>query len=344
MKPPRRFPADVVEARVLAALEEAGASADSARAATRAMMHASLHGIDSHGARLAPHYCRMMRTGRINPSPDVTVERRAAASAIVDADDGLGHLGAYRAVELGCALAAAAGIAAVGVVNSSHFGAAGAYALAGAAAGFVAFATTNSNPAVTLHDGAAAFHGTNPLAFAAPVPGMRPWLFDMATSSIAMNRVLLARTVGGTLPGGVAAAAEGRPTTDPHAVEMLIPLGGTEYGFKGAGLAGVATLFSAILLGTTLDHEMIGMYDPDNVATPRKLGHFVVVIDPEKFAGRALFDAQMQRYVEAIRSAPRRPDGGKVMAPGDREWAEADFRRREGIPLDPDTARFLALG
>jgi len=159
-----------------------------------------------------------------------------------------------------------------------------------------------------------------------------------------MNRVLLQRTIGGTLPAGVAADAEGRPTTDPHAVEMLIPLGGTEYGYKGAGLAGVATLFSAVLLGTTLDHEMIGMYDPDNVATPRKLGHFVIVIDPEKFAGRVLFEEQMRRYVEAIRSAPRRPDGGKVMAAGDREWVEADFRRREGIPLDPDTARFLKLG
>jgi LDH2 family malate/lactate/ureidoglycolate dehydrogenase len=52
----------------------------------------------------------------------------------------------------------------------------------------------------------------------------------------------------------------------------------------------------------------------------------------------------MQRYVEAIRSAPRRPDGGKVMAPGDREWAEADLRRRDGVPLDPDTVRFLELG
>jgi LDH2 family malate/lactate/ureidoglycolate dehydrogenase len=344
MEPFRRFPAELVEARVFAALENAGASTDCARAATRAMMHASLHGIDSHGARLAPHYCRMMQTGRINPSPNVTVERRAAASAIVDADDGLGHFGAYRAVELGCAIAAEAGIAGVGVVNSSHFGAAGAYALAGAEAGFVAFATTNSNPAVKLHDGAAAFHGTNPLAFAAPGPGMRPWLFDMATSSIAMNRVLLQRTVGGTLPAGVAAAAEGRPTTDPHAVEMLIPLGGTGYGYKGAGLGGVATLFTAILLGTTLDHEMIGMYDPENVAAPRKLGHFVIVIDPEKFAGRALFEEQIRRYVEAIRSSPRDPDGGNVMAPGDREWAEADLRRRGGIPLDPDTVRFLELG
>jgi LDH2 family malate/lactate/ureidoglycolate dehydrogenase len=344
MKLRERFPASLVEARVFAALEKAGSSADCARAATRAMMHASLHGIDSHGARLAPHYCRMMQTGRINPSPDVTVERRAAASAIVDADDGLGHFGAYRAVELGCAIAAEAGIAAVGVVNSSHFGAAGAYALAGAEAGFVVFATTNSNPAVKLHDGAASFHGTNPLAFAAPVPGMRPWLFDMATSSIPMNRVLLQRTIGGTLSDGVAADADGRPTTDPRAVEMLIPLGGTEYGYKGAGLAGVATLFTAVLLGTTLDHEMIGMYDPGNVATPRKLGHFVIVIDPEKFAGRVLFEEQMRRYVEAIRSAPRRRDGGKVMAPGDREWAEADFRGRDGIPLDPDTVRFLELG
>jgi LDH2 family malate/lactate/ureidoglycolate dehydrogenase len=110
----------------------------------------------------------------------------------------------------------------------------------------VTFATTNTDSMVALYDGAQKFHGTNPLAFAAPVPNARPWLLDMATSSIPLNRVLLHRSLDKKLPEGVAATSDGQPTTDPHEADMLLPLGGVDYGYKGAALAGVATLFSAL--------------------------------------------------------------------------------------------------
>lgn len=335
--------AEALETRVFDALSTAGASSGSAGAATRAMLHASRHGIDSHGVRLAEHYCTMLKGGRINRAPNLAVDIRAPGSAMVDADDGLGHYATYRAVEIGCELAAGTGIAGVGVTRSSHLGAAGAYALAGAEAGFIAFVTTNTDSMVALHDGAARFHGTNPLAFAAPVPGSRPWLLDMATSSIPMNRVLLHRSLDTPLPEGVAADGQGVPTRAPDAVEMLLPLGGAGFGYKGAGLAGVATLFSAVLTGTTLDPDFIPMYDTDDIGTPRDMGHFVMVIDPDKFVGAAAFGENMARYLAALRAAPVRPGAARVMAPGDREWAEAERRDAEGIPLDPDTARFLGF-
>jgi ureidoglycolate dehydrogenase (NAD+) len=337
-----RAPAAALEAAVDAALAAAGCTGPSRADATRAMMHASRVGVDSHGVRLTEHYCNMLKGGRLNRDPEVRVTRNGSASAILDGDDGLGHHAAYRAMAEAVAMAREAGIAAVGVRNSSHLGAAGAYALAGAEAGCIGFATTNTDSMVALHGGAARFHGTNPLAFAAPVPGRRPWLLDMATSSIPMNRVLLHRSLGAPLPEGIAADAAGNPTTDPEAVEMLIPLGGTDYGYKGAGLAGVATLFSAVLMGTTLDPDFIPMYGGDDISTPRNMGHFVFAIDPARFAGTDMFGAGMLRYLAALHGAPARPDG-TVMAPGDREWAEADRRDAQGIPVDPDTARFLGL-
>jgi len=260
----------------------------------------------------------------------------------VDGADGLGHYAAYKAVEVGMELAREAGVGAVGIKNSSHLGAAGAYALAGAEEGFVTFATTNTDSMVALFDGAQKFHGTNPLAFAAPVPGSRPWLLDMATSSIPLNRVLLHRSLDKALPVGVAATPDGEMTTDPHEADMLLPLGGTDYGYKGAALAGVATLFSALLTGTTLDPDFIPMYGGDDISTPRNMGHFVLVIDPDKFAGRAAFGAAITTYLTALRGSPVR-EGGRVMAPGDREWEELDRRRAEGIPVDPDTVAFLGL-
>src|SRR5215217_4921536 len=210
----KRYPVAVLEQKVAAALREAGASEASLAAATRAMLHASLVGVDSHGVRLTGHYCTMLAGGRLNRNPQLKVDMRAAGSAMVDGDDGLGHYAAYKTVEVGIELAQKAGVGAVGIAHSSHLGAAGAYALAGAERGFVTFATTNTDSMVALFDGAQKFHGTNPLAFAAPVPNGRPWLLDMATSSIPLNRVMLHRSLDKALPEGVAATPDGLPTTD----------------------------------------------------------------------------------------------------------------------------------
>jgi LDH2 family malate/lactate/ureidoglycolate dehydrogenase len=333
----------ILESRTLAALREAGADENSARAATRAMLHASRIGVDSHGVRLASHYSHVLRSGRVNPTPKMEARRTAAGSAIFDADNGLGHAAAYAAMDLACDIAKESGVAAVGVIRSSHYGAAGAYALAGAEAGLIAVSMSNTDAIVALHGGAQRFHGTNPLAVGAPVPGQNPWLLDMATSSIPFNRVLLYKTLGRSLPEGVAADQTGEPTEDPNDVEMLIPLGGIDFGFKGAALAGMVTLLTAVLTGSSLDHLMIRMAETDDFKTPRQLGHFCLAIDPERFAGRALYDEAITRYLNDLRASAA-SQGQKVMAPGDREWAVEAERRRTGIPVDPETAKFLGVG
>jgi LDH2 family malate/lactate/ureidoglycolate dehydrogenase len=331
-----------LETATFAALREAGADERSAGAATKAMMHASRIGVDSHGVRLTAHYAKALRGGRINGAPTMEIRRTASASAILDADDGLGHAAAYAGMELACAMAKDSGVAAVGILRSSHYGAGGAYALAGAEAGMIALSTTQSDAVVALYGGAERFHGTNPIAVGAPVPGQKPWLLDMATSSIPFNRVLLYRTLGKTLPDGVAADGSGQPTTDPKAADMLMPLGGVDFGFKGAGLAGLVTLFSSILTGSTLDHLIIRMAETDDFHTPRNVGHFCLAIDPDRFVGRQLYESAIMRYLADLRGSPPR-SGETVMAPGDREWAVAAERERTGIPIDPETAQFLRL-
>ncbi|MGF9758922.1 Ldh family oxidoreductase [Microvirga sp. 0TCS3.31] len=335
-------PLDQLEIQTFSALQNAGADQASAGAATRAMLHASRLGIDSHGVRLALHYARVLRSGRVNPTPKMQIRRTALGSAVLDADNGLGHAAGYAAVELACSLAKEAGVGAVGVINSSHFGAAGAYALAGAEAGFIAVSMSNTDSIVGLHGGAERFHGTNPIAIGAPIPDQKPWLLDMATSSIPFNRVLLYKTLGRTLPEDVAADQAGQPTQDPALVEMLMPLGGIDFGFKGAALAGMVTLFSAILTGSTLDHEMIRMAETRDFETPRRMGHFCLAIDPARFAGQALYDEAITRYLAALRTSAAR-EGQSVMAPGDREWAIEAERQHAGIPVDRETAQFLGL-
>ena len=252
---------------------------------------------------------------------------------MLDADHAHGARAMYEAVERAAELAGETGIAAVAVSNSSHFGAAGAYTLELAGRGLGGMVFGNSDSLVRLHDGAKRFHGTNPISVAFPTAG-NPWLLDMATSSIPWNRVQLYRSTGTTLPTGIASNAAGRDVDDPREAEMLAPLGG-EFGFKGAGLAGVAEIFSAVMTGMKISPDLMSMDDPD-LSTPRRLGAFIIAFDPTAFVTGAVFSTGMEHYLASLRDSPPR-DGARVLAPGDREWQEAERRRSQGIPLDPAT-------
>lgn len=335
-----KVPEQDLHRRVYGALTGAGASAESAEACTRALVYGSRVGLDSHGVRLTPHYCAMLKSGRVKKNPKLSLKVTGPATAMIDADDGLGHYAAYAAMDKACDLAREIGLGACAVTHSSHYGPASAYAIVGADKGFISFSTTNTDKLVTLHGSSRAFHGTNPLCVAAPVPGQKPWLMDFATSAFAFNKVRLARTLGLTLPEGIAADEEGELTTDPAKARMLLPIGGPDFGYKGAALGGLATLFSAILTGTTLDHLMISMFHADDYATPRNLGHFLLAIDPDRFVGRKSYGEAMTRYLADLRAVPTRP-GQKVLAPGDREWANEKERQRDGLPIDYETAAFL---
>jgi len=97
----------------------------------------------------------------------------------------------------------------------------------------------------------------------------------------------------------------------------------------------VVEIFSAVLTGMKLSFDLAPMGGPD-FSTPRGLGAFVLALKPEAFLERDVFDEGMKRYLEVLRGSPAREDC-KVMAPGDREWAVAAKREREGAPVDPVT-------
>ncbi|MGP9497634.1 Ldh family oxidoreductase [Halomonas sp. AOP43-D1-4] len=315
-----------------AALVAAGANQASADAVSRALVTASRMGTDSHGLRLLPHYLQALKGGRINGAPDMVFHQRLAATGFLDADDGLGHLAGYTAIEHAMTMAGDVGMGAVAVGNSSHFGAAGCYALAAAEKGYLGMAFCNSDPFVLLHDGAKPFHGTNPIAFAAPVAGGAPYLLDMATSSIPWNRVRQFGAIGRELPDQVAANAEGKVSRVPGEVTALLPLGGSSFGFKGAGLGGMVEILSSMLSGMQHGFKLLPMVGPD-MATPRGVGHFFLAMKPDAFVEEGTFARGLAEYLADLRAQPATPDA-RVMAPGDREWRCQAQRDVGGIPLD----------
>lgn len=322
--------------------EKIDVDAKSSDAATRAMLHGSLHGVDSHGIRLLAHYTQAFEGGRLNKQPKLELTQQRSGTSVLDADNAHGAAATYAAIDHGIKTAKESGIAAVAIQNTSHFGPAGAFSKVAADAGMIGLVFGNSDSFVRLFDGAEAFHGTNPISVAVPSGEANPWLLDMATSSVPFNRVELHRSKKNDLPKGVASDNNGAATVDPFAAEMLAPLGGSDFGFKGAGLGGVAEIFSAVLSGMKLSPDIAPMVGPD-FAQVRGLGAFVIVIDPTGFVAAPIIEAGMLHYLSLLRNSKPR-HGQRVMAPGDREWKTAYKRRKEGVPLDPITvAKFNEL-
>ena len=313
-----------------------------ARAATRVMMHGSRLGVDSHGVRLLAHYVREIDGNCINKEPQPRFTRSRPGSGLLDGDNGHGALVASVAMEHAIALAREAGIGAVAIQRSNHFGAAGAYPMQAIEAGMIGLSTCNSDSFVHLFGSRRPFHGTNPFAIGAPVPGQRPWLLDFATSSIPANRIMLYRSLGVGVPPDTSVDSEGKPPTDSQRATGLLPLGGSLFGFKGAGLGGLAEVLSAALTGMRASIDLPAW---DSVGKPRELGQFVLAIDPEAFVPRAVYDGIMVGYLASLRGMEPAEGAEPPMAPGDREWRIEEERAAKGIPVDPATfAAFAVLG
>ena len=336
----KKYPLDALEQFCHRVLAACGADEPTASAAARAMMHGTRFGVDSHGIRLLGHYVEALVGGRINGTPQLKTVAGFGAAETIDADHAHGALATYAAMDRAVAIARQLGVAAVAIRNSSHFGPAGAYALEAARQGLIGFAFCNSDSFVRLHGGASRFHGTNPIAVAVPVAGQDPWMLDMATSAIPFNRVMLYRSLGVPLPEATASDAQGLDTTNPQQAEMLAPLG-ADFGFKGAGLAGLVEILSAVVTGMRLSFELAPMMGPD-FTQPRQLGAFVLALLPEAFGDRATFNDGMHRYLSELRDSPVR-DGSAVMAPGDREWRTASERETLGVTLDPATLQSFEI-
>ena len=287
------------------------------------MVETDLAGIDSHGVGMLPHYQKAMEEGRIDPRPDIRIERETGALALIDAGRSLGHPPAVLAMRTAMDKARKIGAAAVAVRNSNHYGAAGYYSQMAAAEGQVGLSLTNApTKQVAPMFGAAAALGTNPIGFAAPAAANPSFALDMATSTVAFGKASIARRAGKPLPEGWMVDRTGAPVTDAplgHDVGLLTPLGGTRAlgGHKGYGLGAMVEILCATLSGC-LGHET---------------GHFFFAIDPSHLREEGAFETDMDRLLDMLRATPPADPAQPVMVAGDPEYAAHAERKTHGIPM-----------
>ncbi len=332
------FSVQALRSFVARAMEAIGVSAEDASLVADVLTASDIRGIESHGvARLEGFYVDRILDGTIDARAVATTLHETPTLLAVDAQNGLGHPAAVRTMRRAIAKAAEHGCCIATVRHSNHFGIAGYYAMLALEHDMIGIASTNSAGLAAPTFGRSLMLGTNPLAYAIPAEDGDSFVLDMATTTVALGKLEIARRLGKPLKAGWAIDAQGSETTDPVAGMggALLPLGGYGSeggGHKGYGLGLLVDILCGVLGGGTFGPDLRrtgGLLDPGIVS------HFFAAIRIDGFRDPAQFKADVSRELRAMRESRPAPGAERVLTPGEPEAFKTEQAYREGIGLDP---------
>ncbi|MGE4179069.1 MAG: Ldh family oxidoreductase [Limisphaerales bacterium] len=333
------LPFEALHAFTREVLQKAGMSPSDAAVGADVLVTTDAWGIHTHGVKNLHGYTRRLLASGLRPEGRPRITREGGAWAAIDGDSSLAMVTSVFAMRTAIAKARAQGLAYVGVRNSCHFGAAGYYAWLAAHEGLIGIALANDIPCVAAPGSRGPILGSNPLAYALPVEGLRPILLDIATATVAGGKVYAARARGEPIPPGWIIDGQGRPTTDPTGfpqVGALLPMAG----HKGYGLSLLIEALSGILSGAAMTWG-VRSWAHDDASLPSLHGAAFLALDPAVLSPDGRFAARVRELVDEIHASPRADGVERLLVPGELEWERHDRALRDGIRLPPDVAASL---
>lgn len=305
------------------------------------LVSANLSGHDSHGVVRVPRYVQMKQSGAI--FADQTVERvvDTPVLAVIDGRFGFGQTVGPVATQVGIEKCQAMGLSAIALRNAGHIGRIGDFAEMAAAQGLVSVHFVNAAGSVLVapYGGIERRFSTAPYCVGVPRPGASPLILDFATSVVAEGKVLVASQGGKPLPADALIGPDGQAGSDPHLLYGdYEPTGPRDYrqgegairafgGYKGSGLAVMCELLGGALSGTGATAE----------GRPFANGMLSIFIDPGKLDPAHLFPAEVQRYIDYVKSSKTASADDEILMPGEIEERQRAKRREHGVPLPADT-------
>ena len=303
------------------ALEADGMSPAHAAETAEVLLDAELRGYDDHGVWFMGEVHKWLKSGALNPAPNITVVRETDSSLLLDGDGGCGVAASYQAMRWCVARAKERGIATAGIQRSGHFIAAAPFPTWAAQQGTIALAAANVVPLMTAPGGRSKTLGTNPFCFAAPTGLDYPLVFDMATSAIAGFKVRIMAQQGIPVEEGLVYDAQGKTTTDPAALDRggsLAPVGG----YKGFGLALMVEVLAGVLTGA--------QFGQNAGVVNGKEGHFFLALNPEIFMPRAEFTSRMDELMTWVKAGQKIEGVSEIYYPGERGQRRAAGMVKDG--------------
>lgn len=328
---PTLFSAEKLLAFCTKVLSLSGVPNEYAQVVADSLIHADLHGIDSHGIARLPIYVKRILHGGVEKELPPLLLKEHEAAVLIDGQNGLGAVVGNFALKNAMERAKRFGIGVAGVRNSNHFGACSYFAKQVVGEDMILFVFSNAPQVMAPTGGIGPFFGSNPLSVAIPTGQQVPFLLDMATSVAARGKIALAAQSGESIPESWAISSTGEPTTDPYAALQgaLLPIGGP----KGYGMAMFIDILCGILTGAGHGDSIVSLYD--HFDKPQKIGHFFLTIHIDHFLPLSQFKATMDRYITRVKAVPKAPHVTEILIPGEMEHRTAIYRRKNGIPLSP---------
>ena len=315
-----------------------------ARTIAERLAGSNLVGHDSHGIARVPRYVEWMEKGWVFPNlkPEIVID--AGAMGCLDAKQGFGQVAGEYAVDDGISRAKKHGVSVVGLRNSGHLGRIGDWAERAADADLISFHFVNVRGSLLVapFGGSDRRGSTSPLAIGIPSKDKDHIILDMATSTVAEGKVMVAQKGGKQLPHGALIDSTGKLTTNPEAMygkirddEVPNPDKGTgaitAFGLhKGSGINFMMEMLGGALTGN-------GVCGALNEKERRKFsnGMLSIYIEVEKMVDFDYFRKEVKSYAEFVRASKPSQNNDKVLIPGDKEISTKEERLKFGLPVPP---------
>jgi L-2-hydroxycarboxylate dehydrogenase (NAD+) len=338
------IPFDVVEKFMVDVMVKAGIPSDDAKIIADVLVKADKLGFDSHGVnRLKPIYLDRINDGILNPVTNIEVVKETPTTAVVDGHNGMGHVIAFKSMQIAIDKAKKFGMGMVAVRNSTHYGFAGYYPLMATENNMIGITGTNARPSIAPTFGVENMLGTNPLTFGIPSDEDFPFLLDCATSITQRGKVEVYARQGKDMPKGWVIDQNGESKTNSvEVLEDLIagraaftPLGGVGEetgGYKGYGYATVVEILSAALQQGAFMKMLTGIQNGKKVPYP--LGHFFIAIDINAFVEPDDFKHTTGEILRELRASQKMPGQDRIYTAGEKEHNTWMYRKDKGVPFN----------
>ncbi len=309
------------ERLVVDTLTRCRTDAGNAASVARALVAAEADGLKGHGLSRLPMYAAQAKVGKVDGFVVPKLTRPRPGLLAIDAAHGF----AFPAIDAAEAalpdVARSQGVAAAAIHRSHHCGAAGLPLERLAQAGLVSIMFVNTPGGMAPWGGSKPVFGTNPIAFACPLPGRAPLVIDLSLSKVARGNVMAAKQRGEKIPEGWALDEHGKPTTDPDAAlrGTMVPAGDA----KGTALALMVELLAAGLTGANYAAEASSFLDVEG--PPPGTGQLIVAFDAASFGHDAV--RRFGVLAESIESQP----GARL--PGTRRLKVREKAKAEGLMI-----------
>ncbi len=328
-----------LEKFVTKCFEKSGMSNEDAKITTDVLIESDKRGIASHGVARLKRYTDGIKDGIMIPDAEYEIIKETPNTLVITGNDGLGQPVSYKTMKLVIEKAKKNNIAFAAVRNSNHYGIAGYYAMMALQENLIGISTTNSFPLVVPTFGKDALLGTNPISITAPTSKERPFVLDMATSTVPRGKLEVYDRRGKPIPEFWATDTKGHPTTNPGLVLKnvkeklgggLLPLGGAleeTGGHKGYGMAMIVEILTGILSGGAFGPNVYGI-----PKAPANVCHFFGAVNIEAFISLDEFTNSMDSLIRALLDSKKAEGQDRIYIHGEKEFILAE-QQQEYVKL-----------